>query len=51
MRQILAHRLFVDRVPDVGRNGRDGGDQFGSTLPNALFINGARGCSSGDAPR
>ena len=45
--EILAHRLFVDRVPDVGRNGRDGGDRFGSTLPDALFIN-AGGWSSGD---
>ena len=33
--EILAHRLLVDRVPDVGRNGRDGADRFGSTLPDA----------------
>ena len=31
---ILAHQLFVDRIADLGRNGRDGGDQFGSTLPD-----------------
>ena len=38
--KIYSHQLFVDRVPDVGRAGRDGGDQFGSTLPDALYING-----------
>ncbi|MGH9202250.1 MAG: MBL fold metallo-hydrolase, partial [Vicinamibacterales bacterium] len=41
--EIITHRLFVDRVPDVGRAGRDGGDQFGSTLPDALFINAGTG--------
>jgi alkyl sulfatase BDS1-like metallo-beta-lactamase superfamily hydrolase len=48
--EILAHRLFVDRVPDVGRNGRDGGDQFGSTLPDALFINAGTGMEFGRRP-
>ena len=48
--EILAHRLFVDRVPDVGRNGRDGGDQFGSTLPDALFINAGTGLEFGRHP-
>ena len=48
--EILAHRLFVDRVPDVGRNGRDGGDQFGSTLPDALFINAGTGLQFGRHP-
>ena len=48
--EILAHRLFVDRVPDVGRNGRDGGDQFGSTLPDALFINAGTGMQFGRRP-
>ena len=33
--------------PDVGRAGRDGGDQFGSTLPDALFINGGTGTEFG----
>ena len=47
--EILAHRLFVDRVPDVGRNGRDGGDQFGSTCRTPCSSMRARGCSSGDA--
>jgi alkyl sulfatase BDS1-like metallo-beta-lactamase superfamily hydrolase len=45
--EILAHQLFVDRVPDVGRNGRDGGDQFGSNLPEALFINAGTGLEFG----
>jgi alkyl sulfatase BDS1-like metallo-beta-lactamase superfamily hydrolase len=48
--EILAHRLFVDRVADVGRNGRDGGDQFGSTLPEALFINAGTGMEFGRSP-
>src|SRR5258706_8270962 len=48
--EILAHPLFVDRVPDVGRNGRDGGHQFGSTLPDALFINAGTGMEFGRRP-
>ena len=40
---IYSHQLFVDRVPDLGRAGRDGGDQFGSTLPEALYINAGTG--------
>jgi len=48
--EIFAHQLFVDRVPDVGRNGRDGGDQFGSTLPDALFINAGTGLEFGRHP-
>src|SRR4029077_196735 len=48
--EILAHRLFVDRVPDVGRNGRDGGDQFGSALPETLFINAGTGLEFGRHP-
>jgi alkyl sulfatase BDS1-like metallo-beta-lactamase superfamily hydrolase len=48
--EVLAHQLFVDRVPDVGRNGRDGGDQFGSTLPEALFINAGTGLEFGRHP-
>jgi alkyl sulfatase BDS1-like metallo-beta-lactamase superfamily hydrolase len=45
--EIYSHQLFVDRVPDLGRAGRDGGDQFGSTLPDALFINGGTGTEFG----
>jgi alkyl sulfatase BDS1-like metallo-beta-lactamase superfamily hydrolase len=48
--EIIAHRLFVDRVPDVGRAGRDGGDQFGSTLPESLFINAGTGMEFGRHP-
>jgi alkyl sulfatase BDS1-like metallo-beta-lactamase superfamily hydrolase len=48
--EIIAHQLFVDRVPDVGRAGRDGGDQFGSTLPDALFINAGTGMEFGRHP-
>ena len=52
--EIYSHQLFVDRVPDPGRAGRDGGDQFGSTLPESLYINGGPAPSSGvprDRPR
>jgi alkyl sulfatase BDS1-like metallo-beta-lactamase superfamily hydrolase len=45
--EIIAHQLFVDRVPDVGRADRDGGDQFGMTLPEALFINVGTGMEFG----
>ena len=45
--EIYSHQLFVDRVPDPGRAGRDGGDQFGSTLPDSLFINGGTGTEFG----
>jgi alkyl sulfatase BDS1-like metallo-beta-lactamase superfamily hydrolase len=45
--EIFSHQLFVDRVPDLGRAGRDGGDQFGSTLPEALYINGGTGTEFG----
>ena len=34
-----ATRGFVDAVPDIGRAGRDGGDQFGMALPDSLYIN------------
>lgn len=44
---IYSHQLFVERVTDLGRAGRDGGDQFGSTLPDALYINGGTGTEFG----
>ena len=44
---IYSHQLFVERVPDLGRAGRDGGDQFGSTLPDVLYINGGTGTEFG----
>jgi alkyl sulfatase BDS1-like metallo-beta-lactamase superfamily hydrolase len=36
---ILSHERFVTAVPDLGRAGRDGGDQFGSALPESMYIN------------
>jgi uncharacterized sulfatase len=45
--EIYSHQLFVDRVPDPGRAGRDGGDQFGSTLPESLYINAGTGTEFG----
>ena len=37
--EIYSHQRLVDAVPDIGRAGRDGGDQFGMTLPESLYIN------------
>lgn len=36
---IYSHERFLQSAPDAGRAGRDGGDQFGITLPASLFIN------------
>ena len=48
--EIYSHQLLVDRVPDVGRAGRDGGDQFGASLPDSLFINAGTGMEFGRRP-
>jgi alkyl sulfatase BDS1-like metallo-beta-lactamase superfamily hydrolase len=48
--EIYSHQLLVDRVPDVGRAGRDGGDQFGASLPDSLFINAGTGMQFGRQP-
>jgi alkyl sulfatase BDS1-like metallo-beta-lactamase superfamily hydrolase len=37
--EIYSHQRLVDAVPDIGRSGRDGGDQFGMSLPASMFIN------------
>src|SRR5262245_54101561 len=37
--EIVSHQRLVDAVPDMGRAGRDGGDQFGMTLPESMYIN------------
>src|SRR5215467_5086440 len=37
--EIMSHRRFVEAAPDMGRAGRDGGDQFGMALPDAMYIN------------
>jgi alkyl sulfatase BDS1-like metallo-beta-lactamase superfamily hydrolase len=37
--EIYSHQRLVDAAPDIGRAGRDGGDQFGMALPDSLFIN------------
>lgn len=36
---IISHEQFLKTPPDVGRAGREGGDQFGIALPAAQFIN------------
>lgn len=41
--RIYSHQLLADRAPDIGRAGRDGGNQFGSGLPDALYINAGIG--------
>ncbi len=35
---IYAYQRF-GAAPDIGRAGRDGGDQFGMSLPDAMYIN------------
>ena len=37
--EIYSHQRLVESVPDIGRAGRDGGDQFGMALPDSLYIN------------
>lgn len=37
--EIYSHQRFVEAVPDIGRAGRDGGDQFGMALPESMYIN------------
>jgi len=37
--EIYSHQRLLDAVPDLGRAGRDGGDQFGMALPDSLYIN------------
>src|SRR5882672_6271532 len=37
--EIYSHQRLVDAVPDIGRAGRDGADQFGMALPDSLYIN------------
>ncbi len=37
--EIYSHQRLLTAVPDAGRAGRDGGDQFGMSLPASMFIN------------
>lgn len=37
--EIYSHEQFLRTIPDAGRAGRDGGDQFGMSLPASQFIN------------
>ena len=41
--EIYSHQLLVERAADIGRAGRDGGNQFGSALPESLYINAGIG--------
>jgi alkyl sulfatase BDS1-like metallo-beta-lactamase superfamily hydrolase len=36
---IYSHQALLDSAPELGRGQRDGGDAFGTTLPDRLFIN------------
>jgi alkyl sulfatase BDS1-like metallo-beta-lactamase superfamily hydrolase len=36
---VYSHRLLVEGPPDIIRGMRDGGDQFGMTLPDSLYTN------------
>jgi glyoxylase-like metal-dependent hydrolase (beta-lactamase superfamily II) len=33
--EIYSHQRLLEAVPDIGRAGRDGGDQFGMALPDS----------------
>lgn len=37
--EIISHSLLVTAKPDTGRGKRDGGDAFGTALPDSQFIN------------
>lgn len=37
--EIYSHQLLVSAKPDTGRGRRDGGDAFGTALPDDQFIN------------
>jgi alkyl sulfatase BDS1-like metallo-beta-lactamase superfamily hydrolase len=37
--EIYSHQRLLEALPDIGRAGRDGGDQFGMGLPDSLYIN------------
>src|SRR5262245_17621722 len=41
--EVFSHQLLVERAADIGRAGRDGGNQFGSALPENLYINAGIG--------
>ncbi|WFU05188.1 alkyl/aryl-sulfatase (plasmid) [Rhizobium sp. CB3171] len=37
--EIYGHQILADSTPEFGRGLRDGGDTFGTTLPDELYIN------------
>lgn len=37
--EIYSHQTLVEAKPEFGRGPRDGGDAFGTSLPDAVFIN------------
>lgn len=37
--EIYSHQSFLEPLAEMGHAGRDGGEQFGTTLPDSLFIN------------
>jgi len=37
--EIYSHQRLLEAVPDIGRAARDGGDQFGTALPDSLYVN------------
>src|SRR5438046_764526 len=38
--EIYSHQRLPEAVPDIGRAGRDGGEQFGMALPGSRYVNG-----------
>jgi alkyl sulfatase BDS1-like metallo-beta-lactamase superfamily hydrolase len=37
--EIFSHQRLVEATADIGRAGREGGDQFGMALPASMYIN------------
>jgi alkyl sulfatase BDS1-like metallo-beta-lactamase superfamily hydrolase len=37
--EIYSHQRLLDAAADIGRAGREGGDQFGMALPDSSYIN------------
>ena len=48
---VYSHQLLVEGAPEIVRGMRDGGDQFGMTLPDSQYINAGIGTQFGRVAR
>lgn len=48
---VYSHQLLVEGAPEIVRGMRDGGDQFGMTLPDSRYINAGIGTQFGRVTR